>query len=127
MAKDKIRAPQDKMGLPDLLRDVSNRTGVPIKDVGLIVRATIASIKDYLFHNKCIYLTGLGIFFNELHKEKIHQMPDGSSIYTPKRLHPKFKFAIRFKKQIKHIKIDVPEYDYHMFNELYIDDEIEKE
>jgi len=85
----------------DLVKDVSNETGIIRKDVSLSVDAFLEAIKDSLKNGKHIEIRGFGTFKLKIRKERIGRNPKTEEkVIIPSRVVPTFKFSKSLKKDI---------------------------
>ncbi len=85
----------------DLVKIVSQQTGILRRDTKIVVDAFLDAIKTSLIQDKHIELRGFGTFKNKKRKEKIGRNPKtGNEIPIPPRVVPTFKFSKMLKSEV---------------------------
>jgi nucleoid DNA-binding protein len=85
----------------DLVKIVSNETGIIRKDVALAVDAFLDAIKDSMKDGKHIEIRGFGTFKLKQRKERIGRNPKTEEkVKVPARVVPTFKFSRGFKEEV---------------------------
>lgn len=85
----------------DLVKIVSNETGIIRKDVALAVDAFLDAIKDSMKNGKHIEIRGFGTFKLKQRKERIGRNPKTEEkVKVPARIVPTFKFSRGFKEEV---------------------------
>ncbi|MFC1887312.1 HU family DNA-binding protein [Candidatus Cloacimonadota bacterium] len=85
----------------DLVRKVSEETGIIRKDVALAVDAFLEAVKDSMKEGKHIEIRGFGTFKLKVRKERIGRNPKTEEkVKVPSRVVPTFKFSRAFKEDV---------------------------
>jgi len=85
----------------DLVKEVSNNTGILRKDVAIVVDSFLESIKDSMRKGSHIEIRGFGTFKLKVRKPRIGRNPKtDEKIPVPERVVPTFKFSREFKTDI---------------------------
>ena len=85
----------------DLVKNVSDETGIIRKDVALSVDAFLEAVKDAMKGGKHIEIRGFGTFKLKIRKERIGRNPKTEEkVVVPKRVVPTFKFSKAFKDEV---------------------------
>ncbi|MBT3168611.1 MAG: integration host factor subunit beta [Candidatus Cloacimonetes bacterium] len=85
----------------DLVRIVSDDTGIVRKDVSLAVDAFLEAVRDTLKEGKHIEIRGFGTYKLKTRKARIGRNPKTEEKVTvPERIVPTFKFSRGFKQEV---------------------------
>ncbi len=85
----------------DLVRIVSDDTGIVRKDVSLAVDAFLEAVKDSLKEGKHIEIRGFGTYKLKMRKERIGRNPKTEEkVIVPERTVPTFKFSRGLKQEV---------------------------
>ena len=85
----------------DLVRKVSEETGIIRKDVALAVDAFLEAVKDSMKEGKHIEIRGFGTFKLKERKSRIGRNPKtDEKVEVPARIVPTFKFSRAFKEEV---------------------------
>lgn len=106
MSKKQHRAIAKRIPFDRLIAEVAHRTDIPKYKADEVVRATFASIKDILFSKCLIDIPRFGSFYLLVAKGNLFNLPNGEKVWKGKRLLGKFKFAVKFKKELEKVKIN---------------------
>ncbi len=91
----------------DLVKMVSENTGIIRKDVAVVVDALLQSIKDSLAEGNHIEIRGFGTFRLKTRKARMGRNPKTEEkIPVPARTVPTFKFSREFKLSVMDLKIE---------------------
>lgn len=81
----------------DLIKEVARKTNVACGEVGPIVEATIAAIKESVQRKEAVYLRGFGTFqARKRASTKARNISRGITIIVPAREVPYFKASEKF-------------------------------
>lgn len=90
----------------DLVKIVSENTGIIRKDVAVVVDSLLQSIKDSLTKGNHIEIRGFGTFKLKTRKPRVGRNPKtDEKVPVPARTVPTFKFSREFKNSVIDIKI----------------------
>lgn len=90
----------------DLVKKVSENTGIIRKDVAVVVDALLQSIKDVLAEGNHIEIRGFGTFRLKTRKPRTGRNPKtNAKVPVPERTVPTFKFSREFKNSVVDVKI----------------------
>ncbi|MGC9361636.1 MAG: HU family DNA-binding protein [Candidatus Syntrophosphaera sp.] len=90
----------------DLVKIVSENTGIIRKDVAVVVDSLLQSIKDSLAKGNHIEIRGFGTFKLKTRKPRVGRNPKtDEKVPVPARTVPTFKFSREFKNSVIDIKI----------------------
>ncbi|MFO8144852.1 MAG: HU family DNA-binding protein [Candidatus Syntrophosphaera sp.] len=90
----------------DLVKIVSENTGIIRKDVAVVVDSLLQSIKDSLSKGNHIEIRGFGTFKLKTRKPRVGRNPKtDEKVPVPARTVPTFKFSREFKNSVVDIKI----------------------
>ncbi|HHV37425.1 MAG TPA: integration host factor subunit beta [Candidatus Cloacimonetes bacterium] len=90
----------------DLVKRVSESTGIIRKDVAAVVDALFQSVKDILAEGHHIELRGFGTYRLKTRKARMGRNPKtDEQVHVPERTVPTFKFSRDFKNSVKNTKI----------------------
>ncbi|PKN74864.1 MAG: integration host factor subunit beta [Candidatus Cloacimonetes bacterium HGW-Cloacimonetes-2] len=91
----------------DLVKIISENTGIIRKDVGVVVDSLLQSIKDSLIKGNHIEIRGFGTFKLKTRKPRVGRNPKtDEKVPVPARTVPTFKFSREFKASVVDIKTD---------------------
>jgi len=89
----------------DLVKIISENTGIIRKDVAVVVDALLQSIKDSLAQGKHIEVRGFGTFKLKTRKPRVGRNPKtDEKVPVPERTVPTFKFSREFKGNVVDVK-----------------------
>lgn len=89
----------------DLVKIISENTGIIRKDVGVVVDSLLQSIKDILTEGNHIEIRGFGTFKLKTRKPRVGRNPKtDEKVPVPARTVPTFKFSREFKNSVVDIK-----------------------
>jgi len=89
----------------DLVRIISENTGIIRKDVAVVVDALLKSIKDSMFEGNHIEIRGFGTFKLKTRKPRVGRNPKtDQKVPVPQRTVPTFKFSRDFKVAVINVK-----------------------
>ena len=89
----------------DLVKIISESTGIIRKDVGVVVDSLLQSIKDILTEGNHIEIRGFGTFKLKTRKPRVGRNPKtDEKVPVPARTVPTFKFSREFKNSVVDIK-----------------------
>ncbi|MCB5228577.1 MAG: integration host factor subunit beta [Candidatus Cloacimonetes bacterium] len=92
----------------DLVKIISENTGILRKDVAVVVDAFLQSVKDSMTKGNHIEIRGFGTFKLKTRKPRMGRNPKtDEKVPVPARTVPTFKFSREFKNAV--IDIKVPE------------------
>jgi nucleoid DNA-binding protein len=85
----------------DLVKSISNETGIVRKDVAIVVDAFLDAVKDTMKDGNHIEIRGFGTFKLKQRKPRIGRNPKtADKVPVPERIVPTFKFSREFKDEI---------------------------
>lgn len=91
----------------ELVRIISDDTGILRKDTAIIVDSLLESIKDCIVSGGRIELRGFGTFRLKVKKAKTGRNPlTGETVEIPKRVVPVFKYSKSVVSDVKQIEPD---------------------
>ncbi len=91
----------------DLVKIVSENTGIIRKDVAVVVDALLQSIKDSLGSGHHIEIRGFGTFKLKTRKPRVGRNPKtDEKVPVPARTVPTFKSSREFKTSVMDLKIE---------------------
>ncbi|OQB06491.1 MAG: DNA-binding protein HU [Candidatus Cloacimonetes bacterium ADurb.Bin211] len=91
----------------DLVKIISENTGIIRKDVAVVVDAFLQAIKDSLSQGNHIEIRGFGTFKLKTRKPRVGRNPKTAQrVPVPARTVPTFKFSREFKNSVSNVKID---------------------
>ncbi len=94
----------------DLVRIVSDETGIVRKDVALAIDAYLEAVKDAMRGGAHIELRGFGTYKLKKRKQRIGRNPKTEDeVIVPERIVPTFKFSRGFKKDVNKANKDMLE------------------
>jgi nucleoid DNA-binding protein len=112
MSKYENRRIAKQLPFDYLITEVAHRTGITKYKADEIIRVTFAAIKDLLFNRCIIDIPRFGSFYLILAKSGLFHLPNGEKIWKGNRLQGRFKFTLKFKKELEGIKVeDIKEND----------------
>jgi DNA-binding protein HU-beta len=89
----------------DLVKIISENTGIIRKDVAVVVDSLLKSIKDSLVEGNHIEIRGFGTFKLKSRKPRMGRNPKtDQKVPVPKRTVPTFKFSRDFKMSVVNVK-----------------------
>ncbi len=89
----------------DLVKIISENTGIIRKDVAVVVDALLKSVKDSLIEGNHIEIRGFGTFKLKSRKPRMGRNPKtDQKVPVPKRTVPTFKFSRDFKLAVINVK-----------------------
>ena len=89
----------------DLVKIISENTGIIRKDVAVVVDALLKSIKDSLIEGTHIEVRGFGTFKLKTRKPRVGRNPKtDEKVPVPQRTVPTFKFSRDFKVSVVNVK-----------------------
>ena len=84
-----------------LVEEISEATGIPKRDVFLVIEAFLSAITSSLTQNHRIEIRGLGVFRNRARKKRMARNPrTGEEIAVPERRVTTFKPSRLLKARI---------------------------
>jgi len=90
----------------DLVKIISENTGIIRKDVAVVVDALLQSIKDSLSAGSHIEVRGFGTFKLKTRKPRTGRNPKtDQKVPVPARTVPTFKFSREFKLSVIDVKV----------------------
>lgn len=85
----------------DLVKIISENTGIIRKDVAVVVDSLLQSIKDSLAKGQHIEIRGFGTFKLKTRKPRVGRNPKtDEKVPVPARTVPTFKFSREFKSSV---------------------------
>ena len=85
----------------DLVKIISENTGIIRKDVGVVVDSLLQAIKDSLVKGNHIEIRGFGTFMLQSRKPRVGRYPKtDEKVPVPARTVPTFKFSREFKTSV---------------------------
>lgn len=89
----------------DLVKIISENTGIIRKDVAVVVDSLLQSIKDSLGKGSHIEIRGFGTFKLKTRKPRVGRNPKtDQKVPVPERTVPTFKFSREFKMSVVEVK-----------------------
>jgi len=89
----------------DLVKIISENTGIIRKDVAVVVDALLQSIKDSLAQGNHSEVRGFGTFKLKTRKPRVGRNPKtDEKVPVPERTVPTFKFSREFKGNVVDVK-----------------------
>lgn len=89
----------------DLVKIISENTGIIRKDVAVVVDSLLKSIKDSLIDGNHIEIRGFGTFKLKTRKPRVGRNPKtDQKVPVPQRTVPTFKFSRDFKVSVVNVK-----------------------
>ncbi len=90
----------------DLVKIISENTGIIRKDVAVVVDSLLQSIKDSLSEGNHIEIRGFGTFKLKTRKPRVGRNPKtDQKVPVPARTVPTFKFSREFKASVVDLKL----------------------
>ncbi|MEN6445958.1 MAG: HU family DNA-binding protein [Candidatus Cloacimonas sp.] len=90
----------------DLVKIISENTGIIRKDVAVVVDAFLLAIKDSLVKGNHIEIRGFGTFKVKTRKPRVGRNPKtDQKVPVPARTVPTFKFSHDFKNSVGDVKV----------------------
>lgn len=91
----------------DLVKIISENTGIIRKDVAVVVDSLLQAVKDSLVKGNHIEIRGFGTFKLKTRKPRVGRNPKtDEKVPVPSRTVPTFKFSREFKNSVVDIKVD---------------------
>ena len=89
----------------DLVKIISENTGIIRKDVAVVVDAFLQAIKDSLMKGNHIEIRGFGTYKLKTRKPRVGRNPKtDEKVPVPERTVPTFKFSREFKNSVLDVK-----------------------
>jgi len=89
----------------DLVKIISENTGIIRKDVAVVVDSLLKSVKDSLIDGNHIEIRGFGTFKLKTRKPRVGRNPKtDQKVPVPQRTVPTFKFSRDFKVSVVDVK-----------------------
>ena len=89
----------------DLVKIISENTGIIRKDVAVVVDAFLQAIKDSLIKVNHIEIRGFGTYKLKTRKPRVGRNPKtDEKVPVPERTVPTFKFSREFKNSVLDVK-----------------------
>jgi DNA-binding protein HU-beta len=89
----------------DLVKIISENTGIIRKDVSVVVDSLLKSVKDSLVDGNHIEIRGFGTFKLKTRKPRVGRNPKtDQKVPVPQRTVPTFKFSRDFKVSVVNVK-----------------------
>ena len=89
----------------DLVKIISENTGIIRKDVAVVVDAFLQAIKDRLIKGNHIEIRGFGTYKLKTRKPRVGRNPKtDEKVPVPERTVPTFKFSREFKNSVLDVK-----------------------
>jgi DNA-binding protein HU-beta/integration host factor subunit beta len=89
----------------DLVKIISENTGIIRKDVAVVVDSLLKSVKDSLIEGNHIEIRGFGTFKLKTRKPRVGRNPKtDQKVPVPQRTVPTFKFSRDFKVSVVNVK-----------------------
>ncbi|MDZ4120936.1 MAG: HU family DNA-binding protein [Candidatus Cloacimonadaceae bacterium] len=89
----------------DLVKIISENTGIIRKDVAVVVDSLLQSIKDSLTAGNHIEIRGFGTYKLKTRKSRVGRNPKtDEKVPVPERTVPTFKFSREFKLSVVELK-----------------------
>ncbi|HNV92389.1 MAG TPA: HU family DNA-binding protein [Candidatus Cloacimonas sp.] len=89
----------------DLVKIISENTGIIRKDVAVVVDAFLQAIKDSLIKGNHIEIRGFGTYKLKTRKPRVGRNPKtDEKVPVPERTVPTFKFSREFKNSVLDVK-----------------------
>jgi DNA-binding protein HU-beta len=89
----------------DLVKIISENTGIIRKDVAVVCDSLLKSIKDSLIDGNHIEIRGFGTFKLKTRKPRVGRNPKtDQKVPVPQRTVPTFKFSRDFKVSVVNVK-----------------------
>lgn len=91
----------------DLVKIISEETGILRKDTAIIVDSFLEAIKDSIKEGRHIEIRGFGTFKLKVRKPRNGRNPKtGEEVPVPKRVVPTFKYSRSLKEEVGEINPD---------------------
>lgn len=91
----------------DLVKIISEDTGIIRKDVAVVVDAFLQSVKDSMMQGRHIEIRGFGTFKLKTRKPRMGRNPKtDEKVPVPARTVPTFKFSREFKVAVIDLKVE---------------------
>ena len=89
----------------DLVKIISENTGIILKNVAVVVDAFLQAIKDSLIKGNHIEIRGFGTYKLKTRKPRVGRNPKtDEKVPVPERTVPTFKFSREFKNSVLDVK-----------------------
>ncbi len=89
----------------DLVKIISENTGIIRKDVAVVVDAFLQAVKDSLIKGNHIEIRGFGTYKLKTRKPRVGRNPKtDQKVPVPERTVPTFKFSREFKNSVLDVK-----------------------
>lgn len=89
----------------DLVKNISENTGIIRKDVAVVVDSLLQAIKDSITEGNHIEIRGFGTFKLRTRKARVGRNPKtDEQVQVPERTVPTFKFSREFKMSVEELK-----------------------
>ena len=89
----------------NLIKIISENTGIIRKDVAVVVDAFLQAIKDSLIKGNHIEIRGFGTYKLKTRKPRVGRNPKtDEKVPVPERTVPTFKFSREFKNSVLDVK-----------------------
>ena len=86
----------------DIVRQVSENTGIDKKEVGAVIESFMENVRESLCKNKNVYLRGFGSFIVKRRASKVaRNISKQTTIVIPAHSIPSFKPSKIFRESIK--------------------------
>jgi len=86
----------------DLVRKISEKTGLDKKDVQRVIELFMDEVKSSLISGENVYLRGFGSFINKYRAEKVaRNISKNTSVIVPAHYIPAFKPSRKFAEEVK--------------------------
>jgi nucleoid DNA-binding protein len=91
----------------DIIESISKGTGIPTKDVRVVVEALMEEVKEVFCKNDRLELRGFGVFENKFRKGRTGRNPKTmEEVKIPDRRVPSYKPPRKLRKKIEKINFD---------------------
>jgi DNA-binding protein HU-beta len=89
----------------DIISQIADKTGIDKAEVGNVVEAFVATVKNSMSEGHDIFIRGFGSFINKKKAQKIgRNISKHTAIVIPEHFAPKFKPSPEFVEMIKNSK-----------------------
>lgn len=86
----------------DLVKVISDETGIARQETSIVVDKLLDSIKDYIMDGRTIEIRGFGTFKLKVRKPRMGRNPKtGDDVQIPERVVPTFKYSHSLKEDIR--------------------------
>ncbi len=94
----------------DLVKTISQETGIIRKDVAIVVDTFLDAVKDSMKEGHHIEIRGFGTFKLKIRKPRIGRNPKtADKVPVPERVVPTFKFSRAFKDDVADANVELLE------------------